>query len=247
MADLILEIEQKYETIIAAHQQEINRLRETKAAIISSLRKDIGGQEAGSLKAKARLNPATFTNNSTKQSRQKTTRERLLLALDLMPLSGFGTSDLLQSVNEDGMGGEVNKNRALKVFKGLINEKRVEVKHKRSGNIGGIYRKITKGQQSPTTLVKPVVNKLPSTMIVIKRIEKALEKMDGEFTSAELLNVASNDGNGPEIHKPTFTTLFSRMTKAGMIITVTKQHAGTPGTYKKAEKVLTMSTQPDEG
>ena len=227
MSDWISEIEQKYEEKIAALQKRIDKLRETKAAIISSLREDIEDQAPGSIGATPNT-PNPCASSAASHDKKATTRERLLSALDRMPLSGFGTSDLLQSVNKDGMGGEVNKNRALKVFKSLINEKKVEVKHKRSGSVGGIYRKNTKAQQSPTPFVKPTVNKLPSTLILIKRLEKALEKMGGEFTSAELLNTASNDGNGPEIRKSTFTTLFSRMTKARMIITVTKAECRHP-------------------
>jgi hypothetical protein len=233
MANLILEIEQSYDNKIAALEREIERLREKKTIMISSLQEDIGDREFKSPQM-AFKSKQVVIQESIPFGKKINTRDRLLLALEKMPLPGFTTSDLFMSANNDGYGGKVNKNRASKVFKTLIDEGIVEVDKYRHGRQGGIYKKVIK-QQTPHPLSVRMV-RTKGSVSAIQRISDALDSMEGEFASADLWNTASNDGRGPEIPKTSFHPKFSKMLKEGLAITVQKQSGGTPGIYRKAER-----------
>jgi hypothetical protein len=233
MANVILEIEKEYDNKIKALEIKIERLQANKKIIISSMKEDIGNQgfESSHVELKA---ADTIIENKAQPIRSMSIRDRLLLSLEKMPLSGFKTSDLFTSVVDDGYGKEFNKNRASKVFKTLIDEGMVCVDQPRSGTRGGIYRKVVNGQQSPSSPVAMIRTK--GHVSDIRRISDALDRMEGEFTSTNLFDTASKDGRGSEIPKTSFHPRFSKMIKEGSIIVVSKQHGGYPGIYKRTDK-----------
>lgn len=146
MANLVSEIRNACEKKIAMLQQEIERLREGMKTVIDALQDDTGGDREVAT-------PPTATGNNLTQRKFNrptpetdidigpNTRDRMLLAIDKMPLSGFGTAELLKTINSDGNLKPVNKNRALRVFNDLIHSGHVEVIGKRVGSKGGVYRK----------------------------------------------------------------------------------------------------------
>lgn len=150
MTDLILEISNKYDKKIAKLQRDIERLQANKIKQISILQEDIGDQEES--QAKEIIAEQDIAEDSQPQIEgENTTRTRLILAVNRMPLTGFGTAELLQSVNNDGNSRQVNKNRALKLFNDLINAGIVEVVKPRYGKQGGVYKKVAKKSQAESS------------------------------------------------------------------------------------------------
>lgn len=68
--------------------------------------------------------------------------------------------------------------------------------------------------------------------------------MQGDFTSADLRNVAIIDGRGPEIPKDSFRSLVWGMVKDGLIAIVAKEHGGYPGIYRRADQKPNEPSQP---
>lgn len=67
------------------------------------------------------------------------------------------------------------------------------------------------------------------------RIMEALEKVQGEFLRRDLFNMVNNDGQGRPVEASYFGPFFSRLVKAGVIITVKESFGTKPGTYKKSD------------
>jgi len=151
MSNLIQEIKISYENKIAALQQEIDRLRAKMTLVISSLQEDIGGYDETAPIPTAKASRAV-EKIEAQDDGGPITRVRVMQAVDRMPLTGFGTAELINSVNNDGNARQVNKNRALKVFKDLINDGIVEIEKPRSGKQGGVYKKVNKESQSELQL-----------------------------------------------------------------------------------------------
>lgn len=233
MTSLITEIEQFYDSKIAALERQIEKLRANKKLIKSSLQEDIGDQEFKSQQTIVKSTQQPTVRETIQTDRKMNTRDRLLLALEKMPLSGFKTSDLLMAANSDGLGVELNKNRASKVFTTLINEGWAEITQHRYGREGGVYKKTTKDQQHLPSPIKVIRDK--SSVSAIKRVSDALNTMEGEFSSTDLWEKASNDGRGPEIPKTSFHPKFSNILKKGLVVAVQKPAGGIAGIYKKAE------------
>lgn len=229
----MIEIAQSYDNKIAALERAIEKLRAKKAMILSSIQEDIGDQEPVPPQTALKTIQQSPDEQPLQTEKKMNMHDRLVLALDKMPTSGFKTSELFMAVSNDGLGGEINKNRASKVFRTLIDEGIVEVSQHRHGTQGGVYRKIVKGVQSSISIrmikAKPLVS-------AIKRINEALEGMEGEFNSTALWSKASNDGRGPEIPKTSFHPKFSQMLKDGLVVIVKKQAGGIAGIYTKADK-----------
>jgi len=143
MSKLIQEIRNSYENKIASLQQEIDRLRSKMQIVIASLQEDIGSCDDEAPKSTRKENLAAKKAQAQDEG-GPTTRARLIQAIDRMPKTGFGTAELITSVNTDGNARQVNKNRALKIFKDLINEGIVETTKPRSGKMGGVYKKVVK-------------------------------------------------------------------------------------------------------
>jgi hypothetical protein len=160
MNNLALEIRNACEKKIAMLQQEIERLREGMKTVIDALQENNGGDQE--------LNPPVTTGNNLTQRKinhpitktdvdvEPNTRHRMLLAIDKMPLSGFGTAALLKAINNDGNPKPVNKNRALRILNDLIHSGLVKVITKRVGSQGGVYSKYYKEtattESSPATM-----------------------------------------------------------------------------------------------
>ena len=146
MTNLALEIRTACEKKIAMLQQEIQRIRDGMETVIAALQGDNGGDREvnplptpmGKDPIKQKINRPTA---KTDVDEGPNTRQRMLLAIDKLPLSGFGTAELLKTINSDGNPKPVNKNRALRVFNDLIHSGHVEVIGKRVGSKGGAYRK----------------------------------------------------------------------------------------------------------
>jgi hypothetical protein len=145
MASIISEIEQSYDKKIATLQQAIERLKAKKAAVIASLREDIGDQEIKPVSRVVNKNPPSNVVTGTDEVFH-TIRERMLKALDAMPISGFGTTELFAYLNKDGLGVEIGINPALKVFKKLVDEGVITVLRRHSGKRGGVYLKASREQ-----------------------------------------------------------------------------------------------------
>ena len=86
--------------------------------------------------------------------------------------------------------------------------------------------------------------KTPSAPI---RIKAAIEKTSGDFTSADILQAANNDGTGKEIPRNTFFPVFSKLLNEEnkTITTVREQKGNQPGVYRKVSKetLLAESSQ----
>lgn len=238
MTSIILEIQRSYDNKISALEREIERLRAKKAMIVSSLQEDIGGGQSPQSPRAKHISTEATTREPVKPDGKMNTRDRLICALDKMPLAGFSTSELIAAANGDGNGGDLNKNRASKVFSRMINEGFVEIVQPKYGKKGGIYKKIIKDTQS---ISPPSVEMIQpkGAISAVKRISEALAKMDGEFSSTELWNKASTDGRGLEIPKTSFHPKFSKMLKEGSVIAIIKPQGGIRGVYKKPEKAIT--------
>jgi hypothetical protein len=235
MTNIILEIQQSYDNKINALEREIERLRAKKTMIVASLQEDIGGGQSFQSPQVKSISPEVAAGEPSKLDGKMNTRDRLIHALDKMPLAGFSTSNLIGTANRDGNGGDLNKNRASKIFSRLINEGFAEIIQPKCGKIGGIYKKIIKNTQ-PSPLPAVETTRTKGAISAIRRIEEALVKMGGEFSSSELWIKASMDGRGPEIPKTSFHPKFSKLLKEGSVIAVTKPQGGIRGVYKKAEK-----------
>jgi len=138
MSDLLLDIDQAFERKIAALLAQAEMLRKKKAEYIAGLRADLGGQE---IEPKV----ATKTHHPKKPTEDvetgPTTRNRGIQALDRMSPLGFGTAEWIKTIDSDGNPKPVNKNRALRIFKDLIDDEMIEVIKPHSGKQGGVYRK----------------------------------------------------------------------------------------------------------
>lgn len=139
MSDYILEITQVIDREIATLEGQIGFLRGKRAVIISLLQGD-DKTGASTMPPKATASP-TIPSTPARVGKTMTVHERLLVALDKMPVSGFETSDLLSAINSDGNGGVVNRNSTLKIFKALISNGTVDVVTPWSGKRGGVYKK----------------------------------------------------------------------------------------------------------
>lgn len=140
MSNLVSEIRSACEKKIAMLQQEIERLREGMKTVIDALQEDNGkDQELGQPTKTSAEKPIKAEVDA-----EPNTRERMLQAIDKLPLSGFGTAELLKTINNDGNPKPVSKNRALRVFNDLIHSGHVHVIGKRIGSKGGVYRKYYK-------------------------------------------------------------------------------------------------------
>lgn len=69
---------------------------------------------------------------------------------------------------------------------------------------------------------------------VRSRIIKALDKMDGEFTTRQLRDAVNSDGTGKEVKKNIFAPEFTRLKKNNIVIVIQEQQGNQPGKYKKA-------------
>jgi hypothetical protein len=69
---------------------------------------------------------------------------------------------------------------------------------------------------------------------VAKRIAAALDRMDGEFGTAELLAAVNSDGFEKEVKRNVFMPEFSTLKKENKIIVVREYHGNVPGIYRKA-------------
>lgn len=141
LLDAVMEADKEHKDEVAVLKQEIERLRAKMASIISALQEEIGSPQINlakiSLEEKHNKPPAQADTGPT-------TRTRGIQALDRMPLSGFGTAEWFKSINNDGNSRQVNKNRALRIFKDLMDDGMIEILHERSGKRGGVYKKINK-------------------------------------------------------------------------------------------------------
>ena len=232
MKDLILDIEQSYDKKIAMLQEAIQKLKDKKAMVVSSIKEDIGYNVIKSTTLESKTSSANQTT-PIQEVYERNTRPRILRALDKMALSGFGIAELIKEVNADGQGREVNKNRVFRIVQKLVEEGIVNILRPRYGKEGGIYQKTIKGQQTPIVSVSMIRTKVGAPT----RIKDALDKMEGDFSSADLLNAASKDGRGNEIPRNSFYPIFSNLMKDGSIIIVEKQIGSIPGIYKKAYPV----------
>lgn len=163
MSDLTLEIRSACEKKIAILQQEIDRLREGMAIVISALQENSGDQDASIPKElkpihRRKINRQPFEGTKLAEAGAPNTRKRVKQAIDQMPPSGFGTAELLKRVNLDGNTKPVNKNRALRIFNDLVNSGEIKVLKKRSGSQGGIYSKITKESSIEPSQAKTAVS-----------------------------------------------------------------------------------------
>ena len=139
MGNLTQEIRDACEKKIAMLQQEIERLREGMKTVIDALQEDDGGDRK--LNSSVAMSESGAETIKMEVDAEPTTRERMLQAIDKMPSSGFGTAEMLKTINSDGNPKSVNRNRALRVFNDLIHSGHVEVIGKRIGSKGGTYRK----------------------------------------------------------------------------------------------------------
>ncbi|MCK9390116.1 MAG: hypothetical protein M0Q01_00945 [Syntrophales bacterium] len=162
MTNLSLEIRNACEKKIAMLQQEIEKLREGMKTVLDALKEDNGRDQELDPTAKATgSNPVQQQFNhpiaETDVDAEPNTRHRMLLAIDKMPSSGFGTAELLKTINLDGNTKSVNKNRALRIFNDLIKSGEITVLKKRSGNQGGVYKKaaVVSEQESSLSLFNP--------------------------------------------------------------------------------------------
>ena len=135
----------------------------------------------------------------------------------------------------DRYGKAFDKKRASKVLQDLCVEGVVRIIKPRVGNVGRIYQKNVDGQGA-LPYVPRVRTIPPSSVSAVKRIQDALDSLEGEFSSAELLTKASNDGRGEKIPITSFYPKFSKLVKEGIIITISRQSGGIPGRYIRAEK-----------
>jgi len=91
--------------------------------------------------------------------------------------------------------------------------------------------------------IKPMLIKrtgqLPLT--VEERIMDALQQMDGEFSTGELREKASNDGNGEEIKKNSFYGIFTDLVMSKKIIVVREKKGNQGGLYKRSGQGETQS------
>lgn len=69
-----------------------------------------------------------------------------------------------------------------------------------------------------------------------KRVEAALKTMDGEFSSRELKEKASNDGYGKEIKRGTFAGIFADLLKDQKIIVLQERKGNQGGLYLKVDQ-----------
>ncbi len=232
MSDLIIKIEQQYNNKIAALERQIEKLRAKKTDVILSLQEDIGDQESIPQQTGQKSSNQTGIKQTT-HTDKISMHDRLVTALEKIPLGGFMTADLYAVASNDGCG-DFNINRASKVFKTLIDEGLVTVEQYRHGKKGGVYRKVVAGQQAP--LLHTTIIRTRGGVSDVQRINDALDKMEGEFSSNTLWSAASKDGRGNEIPKTSFHPRLSKLIKDGLLIVVKKQGGGIAGTYKKAEK-----------
>jgi len=154
MPNIISEIRKSYENKIAALQREIDQLKTKMENVISTIQEDIGdqGDVAPPLKA-ITTEPRIIKKTQTLFGGEPNTRNRLIQSIDRMNLNGFGTDELLSDVNADGNTKQVNKNRALKIFKDIINEGIVEIIAPHSGKRGGVYKKVVKSPNETSSAV----------------------------------------------------------------------------------------------
>jgi hypothetical protein len=73
-------------------------------------------------------------------------------------------------------------------------------------------------------------DRVPSVRV---RIEDALDKIQGEFTTQQLLAAINTDGMGEKVDKKNFLPRFSRLKKDNVVIVVSDPEGNRPGKYKK--------------
>jgi hypothetical protein len=152
MPNLIAEIRSSYQNKIAALQREIERLRAKMTSVITALQEDIGEEEENPTNIIIpKRAPIVKKVTQSDMDKEPNTRIRVIQAVDRMPLSGFGTNELIQSLNKDGNIKQPNKNRALKIFRTLIDEGLVTVVQEHSGKRGGIYQKTVMVSQAESS------------------------------------------------------------------------------------------------
>lgn len=146
MASIIIEIEQSYDNKIAALEKEIERLKEKKLMIMSSLREDIGDIELND-KQVLNLREVRFADDSRDVSSKVNREINIVSAVKrindaLSNMSGdFSSTQLWESASKDGRGPEIPKTSFHPKFSQMLKDGLVVVVKKPAGGIAGIYRK----------------------------------------------------------------------------------------------------------
>jgi hypothetical protein len=86
---------------------------------------------------------------------------------------------------------------------------------------------------------KPILHRrkkiIKSTKIPVpKRLEAALEKMQGEFTRFQLFETVNNDATGIKNPAGTLAVVFAKLAKEGKIVVVRELRGNIPALYRKS-------------
>jgi len=83
-----------------------------------------------------------------------------------------------------------------------------------------------------------------SKMPVPRRMEAALEKMQGEFTRAKLFEIVNSDTTGIKNPEGTLSVVFAKLAKEGKVIAVRELRGNIPALYRKASEETVRTTFP---